>query len=407
MVYRHVLFDSILDVNPAEWNALRMPSDPFMDSRFVLAVEKAFKGSGRFWHVLFYDEQNQPAASACLCLYKVDGALLADGTAAVVAGWVKRIAPWAMYFKVLFCGLPVSAGQSSLRFAPGVDSASILKQLDEVMLKIARRERAKCIVMKEFEAEECERLGVLPELGLRRADSLPMNHTSLKCKDFDDFLKQMPSRKRYPIKRSQKKMAKTNLRVVQKTGGEGVAELYTDEVHKLYENVLNKAEVKLEKLPPEFFRELARNMPDESAFTFIYDGDQIVAFAASLYNKTEFHQMFVGVDYSRNNDVDLYFNLFFHALDYAFRQDVADIYVGQSADTFKQRKLGCHQRPMYFFVKGVDVLTKFVLRQAFDSFFPPHPHRADVPDDDEEGETEKAEAGKPAQGKASTDSKTT
>jgi len=78
--------------------------------------------SGKFWHVLFRDETGKPAAAACLCLYKIDGTLLAEGFSKKVAAFVARLIPALVKFKLLFCGLPVSAGQSSLRFAPDAES---------------------------------------------------------------------------------------------------------------------------------------------------------------------------------------------------------------------------------------------------------------------------------------------
>jgi predicted N-acyltransferase len=200
-----------------------------------------------------------------------------------------------------------------------------------------------------------------------------MNHTRPDFANFEDFCENLKSRKRYPIRRSQKKFDGSNLRIVQRLGGDGVDELYTDDVHRLYEAVFERAEVRLEKLEPEVFRELARRLPDNSAFTFVYQDDRIVAFAASVFTDRVFHQMFVGVDYDLNPEVDLYFNLFFHAIDFAFRQNVADIFVGQSADTFKQRKLGCYQVPLSFYIRGVDRATAFVIRRGFKLFFPPRP----------------------------------
>lgn len=372
--YTYTLYDTIDDVDLPAWNELRRAaSDPFMDVRFVRAVERSMGESGKFQHVIFRDEDGQPVASACLCLFRVDATLLAEGLAGKVARAIGRIAPWAVRFNVLFCGLPVSAGQSSLRFAPGVDAATVLRQLDAILCDIARKEKARCIVLKEFDNEECAQLAALDTLGYRRADSLPMNYTDPDFRDFDDYLSKLPSKKRYHIRKAQKKFAPAGLRVVQMAGGEGVDRIYTDDVHKLYEAVLEKAKVKLERLTPDFFREIAVQMPDETAFTFIYDGDRIVAFASSLFSSAAFHQMFVGVNYDLNPQVDLYFNLFFQALNDGFRRNVSEtIICGQSADKFKHQKLACRQKPLYFFVKGADRSTRFVLRHAFDVLFPPH-----------------------------------
>ena len=372
MGYTYQLYESISDVDPHEWNALREPGhDPFMDPRFIAAVEKSMAGSSRFWHALVRDDAGRPVASACLCSYRVDATLLAEGGAKKVAAAVQRLAPWLLNFNVVFCGLPVSAGQSHLRFAPDADCRAVLVLLEEAIKAISRKARAKCVVFKEYTPAESARLYALAELGYLRADSLPMNHTPAPFGSFDEYLASLPSRKRYPVKRSQKKFAKSGLRVVQMPGGGGADQVYTDEVHRLYDNVLERAKVKLERLPAEFFRELARQLPDETAFTFIYDDAKIVAFAASLFTPVRYHQMFVGVDYDKNPQVDLYFNLFFQAVDYAYRQHVGEIFCGQSADTFKARKLGCQHLPLSFYVKGADRLSAWVIRKFFNTLFPP------------------------------------
>lgn len=372
MDYSYTLYDSINDVDAEEWNRLRRGErDPFMDPRFIRAVETAMAGTGRFQHVVFRDHNGVPAASACMCSYRVDASLLTDGWTKKMAQWIGRLAPRLTHFNVVFCGLSVSAGQSHLRLAPGVDSAIVLRQLDGLLQQFAKQERAECIVIKELTAEECERLAPLESLGYRRADSLPMNHTKPDFRNFEDFCAHLKSRKRYPIRRSQKKFAKSGLHIVQCTGRDGVEKIYNDDVHKLYEAVFERAEVRLEKAPAALFQQLAVHFPDNSAFTFIYDDERVVAFAASVFTTEVFHQMFVGFDYELNPKCDLYFNLFFHAIDYAFRQNVSDIFVGQTADTFKQRKLGCYHVPLYFFVKGANVISSFIIRAGFRVLFPP------------------------------------
>ncbi|HVW01813.1 MAG TPA: GNAT family N-acetyltransferase, partial [Planctomycetaceae bacterium] len=370
----------------ADWNKLRHPEgDPFTEPGFIGAVEKSMARDGKFWHVIFRDAGGQPVASASFCTYKVDATLLAEeGVVKRIAGAIRRIAPWAVKLKVLFCGLPVSAGQSNLRFAPGVDRAAITRQLDRLLRKTAVRAFAHCIIYKEFPEADGAALG-LEALGYMRADSLPMNHTDPQFKDFDDFLAHLKSSKRYTIRKQQKKFDKSGMRVVQMLGGEGADQVCTDDVHRLYLNVLDKAKVKLEQLPAEFFRELARQLPQQSAYTFVYQGDRVVAFACSIFSDDVFHQMFVGVDYELNAQWDLYFNLFYKAIDYAFRRQVRDIIVGQSADMFKQQRLNCFQVPLYFYIRGSNFISQLVIRTGFSALFPPHPLLAP---EKEEGETQ-------------------
>ena len=58
------------------------------------------------------------------------------------AAWVRKLFPGLTQVKILMCGLPFSAGQSHLAFAPGADRPRILEQLDLLLRQLARREGA-------------------------------------------------------------------------------------------------------------------------------------------------------------------------------------------------------------------------------------------------------------------------
>jgi predicted N-acyltransferase len=236
--YHRRLYDSITDIDLEAWNSLRHTErDPFMDPRFLTAIENSMSDTGRFRYIIFFDDNERAVASACMSSYRLDSALLANGIAKKMLQLVGRLVPALTQLNVVFCGLPFSAGQSNMRLAPDVDAGQILPELDDVLCKFARQERARCIVFKEFTAEECERLGPLGALGYQRADSLPMNHTNPEFNNFEHYCSNLKSRRRYPIRRSQKKFAKSDLRVVQMTGQDGADQLLTDDVHALYQAV--------------------------------------------------------------------------------------------------------------------------------------------------------------------------
>ncbi|MFN0051440.1 MAG: GNAT family N-acetyltransferase [Planctomycetales bacterium] len=376
--YRVRIQERIADVDAAAWDSLRRGDrDPVTHRRFLEAMETGMAGVSRFWHVLYFDDADQPVASASLCLYRVDVALLANGLIKRLVQGVRRFLSRPLEFPVLFCGLCFSAGQSNVRFAPGAQTAVVLQQLDELLLSIAARERAKCVVFKEFKPSETTALDGLLELGYQRADSLPMNHVEPIYQSFGEFVARQKSSRRYAIRKSQKKFALSGLRVEQMLGGEGADRLFTDDAYRLFETVYDRARVRLEKVTAEMFRELARKLPEQTAWTFIFQGERIVAFAVSLFTPAVYHQMFVGYDASLNAEHDLYFNLFFHAMDRAYRQNCGVIHVGQSADEFKHQKLGCHQRPLCFYIKGTDWLGRQILGRFGNAIFPPRPARAD------------------------------
>jgi predicted N-acyltransferase len=374
LLYSASLYESIRDVDADEWNRLRDPrADVFMHPGFVAAVENSFADICRFRRVIVRDEHGHPMAAACLCFFPVDAAVLADGFARKVANVINGVAPVLLRIPLLLVGLPVSCGASHVRFAPEADREAALRIIDVEAKKFARETKAKCIVFKEFEAHECHDLEPLAGLGYRQADSLPMNCAPADYASFDEYLASIPSAKRRTIKKSREKFAKLGFKVVHLCGGEGADRLYTSDVHRLYDGVLDRAKVRFERLPAEFFREIARQMPDNSLFTYVFRGDQIVAFAATLTVDDVFDQMFVGYDYELNPECDLYFNLFFEAVSEAFRRRPRRIYIGQTSDEFKHQKLCGFQVPLSIYVKGTHPVISALIKNAFGLFFPPRP----------------------------------
>ncbi len=307
-----------------------------------------------------------------MCLYD-RGAVAGDRHGAKILTAIERVAPGFFGLRMLLLGLPVSCGSSHLRFTPGVDRAAVLRLLDEIARDFATEERAHVILFKEFEPAEAGDLTSLEELGYRRCDSLPMNCVPAHYQSFEDYLSGISSAKRYKIQHSRKKAATLGLTFEHRSGAEGAAELYTDKIHTLYEAVLERAKVRFETLPAEFFREQARQLPHESLFTFgIHDG-RVVGFALSLVCQGRFDQMFMGVDYDLNRKLDIYFNLFYEALGAAFERRPRMIYVGQTTDDVKHEKLGAYQIPLTLYVKARRPLVRSVLAVRFNWFFPDRP----------------------------------
>jgi predicted N-acyltransferase len=371
--YSLSLASSIDEREADEWHAAcGGRADAVMDPRFLRAVEKSMGAEPRFHNVVFRDAAGTPVGAAFLSLYPIDGLLLAPQHWKKAGARLRRLWPGFLKVPVLLCGSPISTGESHLRIAPGTDPYVLLRQLDRLLLRLARRQRAPFIVFKEFGPQEIVRTDALLKLGYVRADSPPMNYFPARFRDFDHFLASVRSRYRTQLRRSRKKFHRAELRVLHLRGGTGIDEWYTEDVHHLYLNVLDHAAIRFECLPAQFFRELARQFPDDAAFTLICRGERVVAFVCSLFHQQDYLNLFCGFDYELNAEADLYFNLMCEDLDYALRQNARSIHVGQTADEFKSR-LGCSLEPRFFYVKARDRLLQSVLRAARPYLFPAAP----------------------------------
>lgn len=374
MPYSYRIHTTITDVNLDDWNkVLRMgESNVFMDPRFTLTVERALSAQSSFRHLIFYDEQGEPVSCTSLCTFNVDLFMMAPQRFRDYLNYGRRLFPWPAALKVAMCGLPVSSGQSHLVFAPGADRARVLQMLDHILTDLAQSEGARFIIYKEFTLHSCGQLESLQNFGYRRADSPSTHYFTGHFKDFDAYCASLRSHYRNDIRRSEKKFRRAGLSHAHLRTAELIERTYTPEVHRLYEAVVERAEIKLEVLPINFFLELVRQFPDQISLTVIYKGERVVAFNWGLFADGIFRYLFCGLDYSLNEEADLYFNLMYRELDYALRCRGGMIIIGQMADHFKSR-LGCEQRTLHFYIRGVGRIASLSLRLGFNLLFPKWP----------------------------------
>ncbi len=356
MSYTYHIHSSMAEVDLQAWETVRAAEgDVFTDPRFIAAVEAAMIADTRCWPVIVRDEAGQPVAVTCLSLYRVDGALLTGLRLKRIVQAIRRVWSGYLFFRILFCGLPISAGQAPICFAPQADRGRVREAIETAINELAARLRVRLIVWREFPPDDCRWLAPLEDRGYIRADSLPMCHFEPRFANFDDYCSALRWKPRHSVLRSRRKLEKAGLRLERVHGDEGFDRLYTETSHQLYEAVRGHSAFQLERLPAEFFREIARRLGRDACFTLIYQETKMVAFLCSLANRRKFHLLFVGMDYSVNAVCDLYFNIMYDGLDWALRSGVADICFGQTSYPFKGR-LGCHFTPRMFFIKGNGLL---------------------------------------------------
>ena len=282
--YSYKLYNSILDVDLDDWKQVCQTSgfNIYMDIRLLLTIEKTMADFSKFWYVIFYDQNSSPSACTSLSTFKTDlGVIASKGTKKLIAH-VRQLLPSFLYLNVLFCGLPISIGKNHLIFDKNSNQQLIIKLLDSIMNTIATKEKTKLTIYKEFNSQECDQLDTLLKLDYLKAESLPMHSFQATFANFSEYCAALKSHYRNDIKRSKRKFEKAGLRIVQLKDTEKILQIYTPEIHQLYEAVVQQSENKLEILPVNFFRELAIHFPGQLLFTLVYKNAKIVAFNCSL-----------------------------------------------------------------------------------------------------------------------------
>jgi predicted N-acyltransferase len=367
MTYTCRMFDSIDEVDRADWERVQAASaEPiFMDRRFVGAVEASMGQSCTFRHVIVYDENDAPVASACLSARTVDLLDTADARFASIIRPSSKLLPWLRYAKVLTCGLPISVGKSSLTLASRHDCRRLLSTLDGAISELASQTGMHAVAYKEFGTDDLEWTRPLLDLGYRRVATPPMHCFKPLFQDFQQYRAALRSHYRYKVDRSLRKLRSAGVEISVHVDPVDILKAYTAEAHGLYHQVVERANTKLETLPIEFFRELTVRLAGQVDLVVLSKGPQILAFGWCLNAGSTYHMLFAGLNYELNADLDLYFNLMYAWLDCALRRGVSKIEVGQTADVFKAR-LGCYSQPLYAFMRGLGPLRSLIVRLGAD-----------------------------------------
>lgn len=362
-------------VDEVAW-AAAAGDDLAMDLRLLRCFEHSMAGQCRCWAVLIREAATgKPAAAAAVGLFGVDGLDTMGRAARRLARVARRVWPGFLRFGVLFCGLPVPAGHSHLRIVPGVEPGPVLRALDAALRGIARRERARLVVIKELRAGAADEAGAaLGALGYLRRPVLPAYALKglARFGGMAGYVAAMRAGYRREINKSVRRFGSANLRVL-RASGDQMAALYTDELHELYLAVHERAEYRLERLPAAFFRGMARAFGDLAQLTLVLGGerrDTPVGFAASLTAGDVRYALYAGMDYAQDPAHEVYFNLFFLDLQRAMEAGVRELHLGQTAGEFKTR-LGAQAEPLELFVRGVHPAVQAALRLTARWAFPP------------------------------------
>jgi predicted N-acyltransferase len=372
MTYRGRIHEAIDQADQDEWNHVCAAGGGhvFTSPALLAAVESSMAPTCRFWHVLLHDVRGTPMACATYSTFRLD---IADTVEPSVKPWVvavRRALPRLTYLRLLIGGLPLSAGQSNIIIGPQADWRCALETFDDIAVRLAAQERAQLIVYKEFGAGDLARTDALLERGYRRAATPPMFHFNPQFPDLAGYTEALTAHYRRLVRLSTRKLEASGLTTSCLTDPAAILEAYTPRVHDLYVAVAKKSNIRLELHGIEFFRALVRHLPEAVSLIALSRQGEILAFMWGLTYESVYHSLFCGVDYGRNEQYDLYFNLEYATIDFAMRQRVADIQLGQTADVFKSR-LGCYTQPRYVYARGVGRIAAMLVRRGLETLLPP------------------------------------
>ncbi|WP_137128465.1 GNAT family N-acetyltransferase [Roseomonas sp. HF4] len=354
----------IARIDPVAWDSILAPEDLQASHRFVALCQSSKIEGASYRHLLFH-EGGRPVATATLFVMRVGlDALAAPGLRRAI-GAARRAWPGFLELPVAFCGLPVSFGQSCLRFGPAADRVAILDALAGAMAEFAQEKGAGLLCMKEFTAAECKDLDALQQQGFLRQPSLPSCEMALPWGNWPDLLRAMRAGYRRQVLADIQAMRRLGISV---RVCDDIA-LHAPTLHRLYDRVLDRTEHRLERIPLAFFEKLRPGLgAAASALLFEQEGC-IVAAATLLHGGTRLTFLLSGVDRSLEALPGIHPMIVSGVLAEAVRRGANTLELGQAAYGAKLR-FGARLSPRFFYLLHRGRVAHRLLGTAAPALFP-------------------------------------
>lgn len=339
------MYNSIEEIEGNLWDSVVLEDQLVKTHRFLNAVERANLKHCRFRYLLFF-EAGELVANASL--FSMDFYLdtLAAGFIKKIFGQTKRFFPNFLKVKLVGCGTPIATCTNGIGIKKIEHLKDVVCVLSRTISQIASEERAHCMVFKEYNAEETRVLDILQGNGFTKFHSLPTSFIDIHWSSFQEYLHSLKKKYRLQAKNDLLKLEPSEITVeVCENFGP-----YADTLWTLYLNVYEKAEVKFEKLTPEFFRNIAEHLHGESRALLIKLNNRVIAFELILEDRETLRPLYLGIDYDFIADYSLYFNSIYQILSHGIERKKKTIELGQTS-YYPKLKVGAKMEPLFLYLK--------------------------------------------------------
>jgi predicted N-acyltransferase len=211
-------------------------------------------------------------------------------------------------------------------------------ELRSAVLELLKENQATCAIVKDLPSEcpllsaednksAAELLKVLTDSGFQIVTGEALAYIPIDFASIPEFMSRFSSNRRHQLKK--KLRVRDQIKIEELiTGRDKISEELLDRLYGLYEQVYAQSEIHFDKLTKEFFRTILTD-GEESGRLFLYSVDgTILSFVTGLVYEERFIYKYIGFDYSRSREFNLYYITWFHMLEYCLRHQLKVMIAG-------------------------------------------------------------------------------
>jgi hypothetical protein len=139
--------------------------------------------------------------------------------------------------------------------------------------------------------------------------------------------------------------------------------------YKLYLEVMKRAKNKMEILNKDFFENIFESLKSNCRLIQVVYNKNVIGSALIFQKDDVMTFLLVGLDYSRNNEFDVYFNIIYRIISLAIENKCRVLEMGQTSYYLKQR-CGGNCEEMFFYIKSQNKIFNYLLSVFKPLLFP-------------------------------------
>lgn len=354
-------FSSAADL-PAEWDS-GLPSGHFLRRESLMVHEGTNLNAVQAVYVLWMDAGLLLGRAAFQVLKVQEEHLRSDELPA----WQRQA--WTLFRKTLRPNLLVAGhlfrhDVQTVFFHPEVPAFDAFTWYRHVIRQAVQKSHANAVMVKEPPAALVPYfMHHAPEFILIRNDSsmqmeIPESWNSVR--DYEKSLKHKYAQRFRKLRQSWSKLEIKELNTEEVRSA-------SKEIYDLYLQVTKNQPVRMGFLSQSFLPELKRFYGDELKVWCVYEKGKMIAFCSGWVHPKCFDMFYIGFDYERNTELQLYFNILFFAIEQAILLRKPRLILGRTALEAKAR-VGCRPQYLNTFLYIPNPLLRRVVASLQDRF---------------------------------------
>lgn len=358
------LFYSINSVDKEQWEIGLEKDDFYMNYHFLSITENTTLGIDSYYYIMMYLD-GVKIANFVLFSIELDFYNLVGNSMKGLIAKFRKINKKAFFIKTIFCGLPISTVDNSIRIFNKQYTKELLELLDQITKELVKKENSKIVFYKDFCDGEIKWTEYLKEKSNILISGLPSNNLMITWDTFDEYVNSLNKKYRNPLKKVLKKKEELDIKVFEECQA-----IFNDRFNELYNQVNGASEFQLEKLTLDFFRETLNNKNLSTKLVTIEKDNILLGHVTIVEKENSLIPLFLGYDKTLNKEYDIYFNLVYKILEIGIQEKKKVIKFGQTADYFKQ-KMGCNTTNVWWYIYIKSPLLRPFTKYLFSKMFPP------------------------------------